>query len=206
MVVGCLLALVPQLAGAHTFPPDLFGFNQTLQADIRFFSQWVQVLERHLLYDQPDGDCQERVLNRCHLNDWLAFLDSIRQLPADQQLKRVNRYANNKDYVLDIENYGIEDYWAIPREFFFNGGDCEDYAITKLFSLRWLDYPVNSMRIVVLQDTNLRIPHAILAVAQDDDILILDNQITEVVSHQNIVHYVPVYSINESHWWIHLPN
>ncbi len=187
------------------FPADLFGFSQTPQATIRVFSQWIQVLERHLREDVPEGDCQEIKINRCHLNQWQAFLDSIRKLPRDQQLERVNQYANHKRYVLDMDNYGLQDYWAVAREFLDRGGDCEDYAITKLFSLRWLDYPADDARIVVLQDTNLRIPHAVLAVAQGQDIAILDNQISEVVSHHDIIHYNPVYSINEKGWWLHLP-
>lgn len=198
-----LIALLP--ARVSAFPADLFGSDQAQQTDIRVFSQWIQVLERHLREDVVDGDCTEPKLNRCHLAQWLAFLASIKSLPRDEQLQRVNRYANNKRYILDMDNYGVEDYWAIPREFLFTGGDCEDYAITKLFSLRWLDYPLDDLRIVVLQDTNLRIPHAVLAVARGSDIAILDNQTGEVLSHHDIVHYRPVYSINEAHWWIHLP-
>src|SRR5690606_7024803 len=106
---------------------------------------------------------------------------------------------------LDIDNYGLDDYWAVAREFLYNGGDCEDYAITKLLSLRWLGLATERLRIVVLQDTNLRIPHAVLAVYDNDDIFILDNLTEQVVSHRDIVHYVPVYSINEAHWWIHTP-
>lgn len=204
MLVG-LLTLSPVSSPLYAFSGDLFGFTQTRQTDIRVFSQWIQVLERHLREDVPEGDCEEKKLNRCHMKQWLAFLDSIRKLPRDQQLDRVNEYANNKRYVLDLDNYGVEDYWAIAREFLYRGGDCEDYAITKLFSLRWLNYPTEDARIVVLQDTNLRIPHAILAVARDQDIAILDNQISEVVSHRDIIHYKPVYSVNEKSWWLHLP-
>ncbi|MGB5472316.1 MAG: transglutaminase-like cysteine peptidase [Gammaproteobacteria bacterium] len=198
-----VLSLLP--VHAFAFPGDLFGFNQTRQSDIHVFRQWVEVLGRHLREDAPAGDCQEKKFNRCHLGQWLDFLDSIRKLPRDQQLERVNRYANRKHYVLDMDNYGVEDYWAVASEFLDRGGDCEDYAITKLFSLRWLDYPTEDARIVVLQDTNLRIPHAVLAVSRGQDIAILDNQISEVVSHHDIVHYRPVYSINENSWWLHLP-
>lgn len=197
------MALLPLRATG--FPGDLFGTTQRLQADNRVFTQWVDVLARHLREDAPAGDCSETTFNRCHLKRWLEFLDSIRSLPRDQQLERVNRYANNKRYVLDLDNYGLEDYWAVAREFLSRGGDCEDYALTKLFSLRWLGYPTDDARIVVLQDTNLRIPHAVLAVARGQDIAILDNQIGEVVSHHDIVHYRPVYSINEASWWLHLP-
>jgi predicted transglutaminase-like cysteine proteinase len=198
------LAIWPA-AHATTFPARLFGYGQTEQPDTEVFGQWIQVLERHLLLDTVEGDCAEPTLNRCHLRNWLAFLEGLRGLGRDQQLDAVNHYANHKEYILDIDNYGIEDYWAVPREFLYNNGDCEDYAITKLFSLRWLGFAVDDLRIVVLQDTNLRIPHAVLAVAKKDDIMILDNQIQEVVSHHDIVHYAPVYSINENHWWIHIP-
>jgi predicted transglutaminase-like cysteine proteinase len=186
--------------------PSLFGYQETQQADITPFKQWLDVLERHIHLDVPEGaDCSETRLNSCHLRAWQAFLASIRNLPFATQLTRINDYANNKKYILDIDNYGMTDYWAVAREFLYNGGDCEDYAITKLLSLRWLGVDMDRLRIVVLQDTNLRIPHAVLAVYNNNDVLILDNQTQQVVSHRDIVHYVPVYSINEAHWWIYTP-
>lgn len=200
-----LCVLVLSTAPASAFPAELFGYRQAPQADIRTFPQWVGALERYLKDDLKDGDCGERTLNRCHLAEWLAFLDGIRGLPQRKQLEQVNRYANRKDYVLDIENYGIEDYWAIPRQFLPTGGDCEDFALTKFFSLRWLGYSREDMRIVVVQDTNLRVPHAVLAVGQGEDALILDNQVQAVLSQRQIVHYAPVYSINERSWWIYAP-
>ena len=203
---GLWLALAAAAQAGAAFPADLFGYQQARQPDTGLFGQWIQVLERHLLLDVPEGDCSASRFNRCHLNDWLAFLETLRGRTRSEQLAAVNRYANQKRYVLDIDNYGAEDYWAVAREFLYNDGDCEDYAITKLFSLRWLDFSPAELRIVVLQDTNLRVPHAVLAVAEQNDILILDNQIQEVLSHHAIVHYLPVYSINEQHWWIHLPD
>lgn len=196
----------PLTVGAGVFPDNLFNYQESPQSDIRVFSQWVDVLEKQVLNDVPSGDCTAKTLNVCHLQDWLGFLEEIRHLPPEIQLAKVNRYANRKSYVLDADNYGTEDYWAIPTEFFLAGGDCEDFAITKLFSLRWLGFPVETLRIVVLQDTNLRTPHAVLAVASAGDIVILDNQTEEIVSHSDIGHYAPVYSINEQQWWIHLPN
>jgi len=205
-VLFALCLAVSHGAGATSFPPGLFGYNQSEQADQKTFTQWIQVLERHLRIDIPEGDCSETVLNLCHMRDWLTFLEGLRGKTRLQQMDAVNRYANRKRYVLDIDNYGVEDYWAVPREFLYNNGDCEDYAITKLFSLRWLGFPADDLRLVILQDTNLRVPHAVLAVAEKGDIMILDNQIEEVVSQHAIVHYAPVYAINEHHWWLYYPN
>ena len=204
VVASCLIATClasPSWAG----PGELFGYRQTPQSDIATFPQWVSALERHLLDDLVEGDCTSRALNSCHLERWLVFLNEIKRLPRPRQIERVNEYANTKDYVLDVQNYGLEDYWAVPRQFLYNGGDCEDYAITKFFSLRWLGYPIRDLRIVVIQDTNLRIPHAVLALQEADDILIMDNQVGHVLSHERIVHYAPVYSINSEQWWIHVP-
>lgn len=201
--------LIPLLllhCSAFAASPDLFGYRESPHQDFQMFRQWMSVLERHLTQDRLEAeDCSSPTVNRCHLHRWHEFLESIRDLPRREQLQAVNRYANEKTYVLDIDNYGMEDYWAVVREFLGNNGDCEDYAITKLFSLKWLGYPIEQMRLVVLQDTNLRIPHAVLAVYHDEHIYILDNQIDEVVDHRSIVHYVPVYSINENGWWLHSP-
>lgn len=200
-----VLALLLWPLAATAFDTPLFGYQETRQPSMRLFTQWLDALERHIRLDLPEADCSETRLNRCHLREWLAFLEDIRDLPRTEQLRRVNDYANHKRYVLDIDNYAREDYWAVAREFLYNGGDCEDYAITKLFSLQWLGFPRDSTRIVVLQDTNLRVPHAVLAVEREGDIFILDNQLQTVVRHRQIVHYVPVYSINQDAWWLHTP-
>jgi len=183
----------------------IFGYKNVAQNDMSYLPQWLSVLERHISRDVPEGNCTDKFFNRCHLKNWYHFLDSIKSLSRRKQISAVNRYANKKKYVFDITNYGMEDYWAIAREFLYNGGDCEDYSITKFFSLHWLGFNMNDIRIVVLQDTNLRIPHAILAVHFNNDILILDNQTQEVLSHRQIAHYTPLYSINEKKWWLHVP-
>ena len=195
---------------ACAFPAELFGYRQVAQEHITDFPQWLRALERHLkddLQDGPEaGDCRAKTFNRCHLAEWQRFLEEARSLPFRAQLQAVNRFANTRSYVLDIDNYGVEDYWAIPREFLGRGGDCEDYVITKFFSLRWLGYPTEDLRLVVVQDTNLRVPHAILVVGRSrGEALILDNQVQAVLSAADVVHYAPVFSLNESRWWIHLP-
>ena len=210
----CLLIILFLLTNSNVWsaravsstPVSLFGYQQIQKKNLSLFPQWLSVLERHLLNVNDSASCRATTFNQCHLQQWQAFLKTIRHLPVEQQIKRVNHYANEKEYVLDLENYGIADYWATPKEFLTNNGDCEDYAIIKMLSLKWLGQDVNSMRVVVVQDTNLRVPHAVMAIENNNDILILDNQIEEVISHADIFHYVPVYSVNENNWWMHVPN
>ena len=188
----------------------LFGYTEYEKSGLSLFPQWVDVINRHRegLKNAEGGTqaCVAGQLNQCALNEWLAFLDGIRDLPMDEQIKRVNLFANKKPYVLDIKNYGMEDYWATPKEFFKNNGDCEDYAIIKFLSLKRLGFDTSQMRVVVVQDTNLRIAHAVMAIERDDTIYILDNQISEVLPDTEIFHYVPIYSVNETQWWMHVPN
>ncbi len=186
-------------------PAELFGYHEIQKQNLSLFPQWLSVLERHLLEINDSASCQSTTFNQCHLKQWQQFLKNIRHLPIAQQIRQVNKYANEKKYILDIENYGVTDYWETPLEFLTNSGDCEDYAIIKMLSLKWLGYDIETMRVVVVQDTNLRVPHAVMAIESDNDILILDNQIEEVISHADIFHYVPVYSVNENHWWMHVP-
>ncbi len=200
-----IILLCAHTVPSHAFPTELFGYPAMEQQHLGDIPQWLSVLERHLKEDVVDGSCQATRFNRCHLAEWQHFLGTLRGLPYMEQLKAVNRFANTRRYVLDLDNYGVEDYWAIPKEFLDNGGDCEDYVITKLFSLRWLGYAIDDLRLVVVQDTNLRVPHAVLAVSHGARTLILDNQVEQVLAERDVVHYTPVFSINEHHWWIHLP-
>jgi predicted transglutaminase-like cysteine proteinase len=185
---------------------SLFGYTEVRKQNLDMFPQWLSVLERHLLDTTTAGSCKSTRFNRCHLRQWLAFLDSIKNQSEKEQINRVNRFANTREYILDQENYGIADYWATPKEFLINNGDCEDFAIIKMLSLKRLGYDVSKMRVVVVQDTNLRIPHAVMALDKGGDFLILDNQIEQVISHNDVFHYVPVYSVNENNWWMHVPN
>lgn len=185
--------------------PPLFNTLEEAQDDMTFLPQWLNVLERHITEDVPDGKCTDTLFNQCHLERWLDFLEKIKTLPRRQQIEAVNRYANEKKYVVDMANYATEDYWAIAKEFLYHGGDCEDFAITKFFSLRWLGYRDDDIRLLILQDTNLRIQHAVLMVLDRGELLVLDNQSQEVVPQNTIRHYVPLYSLNEKQWWVHVP-
>jgi predicted transglutaminase-like cysteine proteinase len=104
-------------------------------------------------------------------------------------------------------NWGMEDYWETPYEFQEISGDCEDYAISKYYSLRAIGVPADRMRVIIVQDLNLGgIIHAILGVYEDGDLLILDNQAKQVLPAMRIYHYRPIYGVNEEAWWAYYPN
>jgi len=205
--VALLLALGVSVAGAEAARfPALFGTREVRSANLAPFPKWTGMLARDLAdRDLDEGSCASATFNRCHLRDWRAFLDRIRDRNPMAQLDAVNRYMNQAPYIIDPRNYGVPDYWATPHQFLARDGDCEDYAIAKYMSLKALGWDPGAMRVVVLRDLNLQIAHAVLVVYRDDVAWMLDNQIETVVDAARIQHYRPYYSINEDGWWLHRP-
>ncbi len=198
------LVIAAEPAVARYSYPALFGSSEVRSDDLELFTKWAAALDR--AFDErrlADAPCTATVFNRCHFAAWRRVLDDLRGLDRAAQLAAVNLYMNRKHYILDPRNYGVRDYWAAPGQFLSRDGDCEDYAIAKFMSLKALGFTNDDMRIVVLQDLNLGIAHAVLVVYLDGRALVLDNQIEEVVSADTVRHYRPIYSINERHWWLH---
>ncbi len=151
----------------------------------------------------PKLSCRKTMAQNCYAQVWRDLLVSLKNKSPNEQIAQINIHMNKAPYITDIINWGVPDYWASLRQFFKKDGDCEDYAIAKYLSLKELGFDVDLMRIVVVQDTNLDVPHAILMVTLNGSRLILDNQISYVVEENTVLHYQPFYSINENAWWLH---
>jgi predicted transglutaminase-like cysteine proteinase len=196
----------PQPRPAPRPAPLIFGTATTAHADLTPFPQWTGSLQRYFARrSQVSGPCRATTFNGCHMQRWKTMLQEVRGETRVRQLNLVNRYMNTHRYVVDPINWGVTEYWAIPNEFLKKFGDCEDYAIAKYLSLRALGWSADDMRIVVLQDMNLRVMHAILIVNFQGKNMLLDNQITLVIDSNKVHHYKPVYSLNEKGWWRHTP-
>ncbi len=184
--------------------PGVFGTIAIRSSNLKPFPKWRGALDRYFKEEKfVNRPCTSTLFNPCQLKEWKAFLKGLEGKDRRVQLERINKEMNYKRYILDIINYRVVDYWATPLQFFSKDGDCEDYAITKYMSLRTLGVPAEDMRIVVLQDMNLRLAHAVLVVYLNDEAFVLDNQIRWVVKETTIRHYRPYYSVNESNWWLH---
>ncbi|HEY7687657.1 MAG TPA: transglutaminase-like cysteine peptidase [Dongiaceae bacterium] len=176
---------------------SIFGTKELHSNNLNMFPKWRDTLQRFQAEMKNCGG------SACKTDEWLGFLDKIRNLPPEEQIRAVNREMNDKPYVTDPVNWHMADYWATPLQFLRKDGDCEDYAISKYMALKALGFPTDELRIVVLQDTNLNIPHAILVVYFGGRALVLDNQVSGIVPAESIHHYQPYYSINEDGWWLH---
>jgi predicted transglutaminase-like cysteine proteinase len=208
IVRATLLVAVAGLAGAPALAvtPGLFGTTEFQAESLRELPQWHSVLERMAAEAPAIAACRtagERCPTRAS-RAWSRLLRRLDGAPPLTKLREVNRFVNGWRYRSDADNYGRSDYWATPLEFFRRAGDCEDYVIAKYRSLRLLGLPAEQLRMVVLQDVERDLPHAVLAVYLGDRILILDNLTDAVLPQESLPHYLPYYSVNETDRWAHL--
>lgn len=184
-------------------PRDLFGLAEIAHPPATDFAKWTTLIAR---YEKERR--QERALCQrgdCALVRWRRFLAPLKRADALAQLKAVNAYMNRFPYRTDLENYGVEDHWATPREFFAKGGDCEDYAIAKYLSLRALGWPAERLRLVVVHDRARDLVHAALVAYHGGNAYLLDIEIGAVTEQRRVARYVPIFAIGETGWWSYRP-
>jgi predicted transglutaminase-like cysteine proteinase len=189
--------LIPPGAG-------LFGSHE-FRSGLRALPQWTRVMataeaqiDAMMRCNPEQGSCSAAALS------WHKILREARGLSVFERLKTVNAYFNRWPYRLDIDVYGVSEFWATPQEFLRLSGDCEDYSITKYYALKQLGIPIERMRIVLLIDAIRNIPHAVLAVKHGQESYVLDNLSDLVLPHQRYGHYLPQYSVNENFRWAHV--
>jgi len=204
ITVSCLSSPVWGKERSRIYPA-LFGSTEKMFPDTGLFPKWSDMLKRLIRFNALSVVPCRRVLhlNFCEIQAWTTFTETLRGGKKMAVLDAVNHFINKYPYVLDIANYGVDDYWATPQEHVTNGGDCEDYAIAKYITLRRLGFLPSDMRVVILNDLDLKVQHAVLAVYIGGKAYILDNQTARVQPSTLIYHYQPIYSITEGAWWMH---
>jgi predicted transglutaminase-like cysteine proteinase len=203
---GSKASAKPTEGVAPAIPPGKGLFrSHEFRSTLKALPNWTRVMASAEAQTEEFYACNTDV-ERCSsvALSWQKIIKQSFNLPAMDQIKTVNAYFNRWPYQLDIDVYGVTDYWATPGEFLKLSGDCEDYSITKYYALRKLGFSIEDMRIVLLKDNIRNISHAILAVKLDGESYVLDNVSDLVLPHLKYEHYVPQYSVNEFYRWAHV--
>jgi predicted transglutaminase-like cysteine proteinase len=136
---------------------------------------------------------------------WFDMMKESDHLSASEKLKNVNDFFNLLHFVDDIKLWGDKNYWATPIEFIgANGGDCEDFAIAKYFTLLELGIADQKMRIMMVKALTLNQYHMVVAYYKTPSSVpeILDNVDGKIKPASQRNDLVPIYSFNGKQLWL----
>lgn len=137
---------------------------------------------------------------------WQRLIDIAKDLEGEvEKLHNVNAFFNKLKFVDDRRLWGAEDYWATPLEFLTkNGGDCEDFAIAKYFTLLAAGVPEERLRLTYVKALDINQSHMVLTyyATPRDTPLVLDNLNPLILPATERQDLQPVYSFNGSGLWL----
>jgi len=139
------------------------------------------------------------------LKDYERFLNSIKDKSRETKIQMVNFYINQIVSKYDANNYNADEYWATPFEFFSNiGGDCEDYVIAKMYTLKKLGISSKDMYMNVVKERFIGGDHMVLNLHVDKKSpqIVLDNLSTKVLSIDKRVDLKSVFMFNKYGFYI----
>lgn len=137
--------------------------------------------------------------------NWQSIVDRNQHASELEKLEVINRFINKNRFVNDLTHWKKKDYWATPIEFLATrGGDCEDFAIAKYFSLIALDVPDSKLRLTYVKSLRLNQAHMVLTyyASSTAEPLVLDNLMDTIKPASRRKDLVPVYSFNGDGLWL----
>lgn len=132
----------------------------------------------------------------------------VKEHASGTELEKVsyaNDFFNKVPYYTDIVHWKMNDYWATPFEKLNTyGGDCEDSAIAKYFTLREMGVPDSKLHIMYVKAIALGEAHMVLTYfPKTNDIpLVLDNINPKILPANKRKDLLPIYSFNAESLWL----
>lgn len=145
---------------------------------------------------------------RERLEAWQKLIATARGQSEAEKLRLANNFFNQVPFVSDAEHWNVNDYWATPTEMLVtNGGDCEDFAIGKYFTLLALGVPMEKLKITYVKARNwnpVNQAHMVLTYYPTPAAvpLVLDNLIPEIKPASQRPDLTPVYAFNGAGLWL----
>ena len=150
----------------------------------------------------PTVFLQLNKVSQQRIERWLEFLAINKNKSESAKLEAVNDYFNKFEYIEDNIAWKKADLWATPLEVLVrHGGDCEDFAIAKFFTLRALNLAGEKLRLTFVKNLISQQSHMVLDYYSSDAVelpLVLDNMQAKIQQRNDLR---PVYSFNEKTVW-----
>lgn len=146
-----------------------------------------------LSHCRTDGTCSPA------MKRLIALIDEAKGLSGRRRLAIINREINlSIAYTSDMAQFGAMDVWSSPMATFASGrGDCEDYAIAKMFALRASGIAAEDLRFVVARTRGGDV-HAVLAVRNEGSWVILDNRSMILVEDTQAHDLNPLFALDSA--------
>lgn len=169
--------------------PDIFGSTALAVGATPLDARWRDIRQQGIA---PEGP-------------WRAMLLHAAGQDRAGQIRLVNNWVNARiAFAEDAVTHGMADHWSPPGESIARGrGDCEDYAIAKMALLESLGVPSRDMYLVIVREVPRQADHAVLAVRDEDALLVLDNKTDRILRSELISDYRPVMSYSAQYAWAH---
>ncbi len=138
------------------------------------------------------------ILNR--LEKFRTLKTQVKDYELIRKLSHINSFINKILPAHDISTASSIDYWATPKEFLLQGhGDCEDYAISKYFTLLELGIKKENLYFAIVDIKGERSSHMILLYLENKNStpLVLDNLSSKVIPLSKRVKLIPKFAFNE---------
>jgi len=139
----------------------------------------------------------------------LAWENMIRQDKSSSdlaKLKKANHFFNSRiTFISDIELWGAADYWATPFEVICKqGGDCEDFAIAKYFTLKAMGIAEKKLNITYVKAIQYNMHHMVLTYYSEPgaEPLVLDNLVDSINPASKRTDLMPIFSFNSTALWL----
>jgi predicted transglutaminase-like cysteine proteinase len=139
-------------------------------------------------------------------SDWRDTINEGVTLSDYAKLNLTNQFANRRiRFVSDSDHWRKSDYWATPLESLgTKGGDCEDFAIFKYFTLKAMGVDESKMRLMYVRALLINEPHMVLIYFEDPKAmpLVLDNLKSKILPANQRRDLKPIYSFNGQGLWL----
>ena len=139
------------------------------------------------------------------LESWQDLVRLEKGTTEKEKLTKVNSFFNQYRFVDDIDHWGKKDYWATPIEFLASeGGDCEDFALAKYFTLKSLGIPEKKLYLTYVKAIQLNQAHMVLTYysTPSAEPLVLDNLKDTIQLASKRTDLLPVYTFNGDGLWL----
>ena len=181
-------------------PREPFGLPASRAPDASMSAKWSDLQSRMSDDAKAIAACRSDEAS-CSpaARRFLEIVDIGHKHEGRARLGWINRVVNLGIVATsDLEQYGFADFWASPLQTLGSGsGDCEDYAILKYAVLRELGFESGDLRFVIVRDKLRDMDHAVVAVRDAQDWLLLDNRTMAILSADDARHYEALLNLDE---------